>query len=333
MKVWVARKVASRTRPLTREAAAKVDAKMSRVAGSTPFARLSKVLDAAILAADPPQALSDAEEARAECVVWVGAETSHGYGTLFAKAAAHDLAAFDKALDVVARALKVLGDTDPAEQRRATAIGILADPQAALDLVADANRVRTCAGAIAEPGAKAARRRCAFGSSTLFVHLSLRAIEAMLSGESHAGAGVARVEDLGPVIADQVRRWLANREVTAKPVIDPATIPPVDCYEVPDSMAEALRLLKPADFFPFSPNTSSGMDVEHNAAHVPPDEGGPPGQTALDNLGRMGRHNHRIKTHGRWKVSQPRSGVWIWRSPHGRYFLIDHAGTTPLGKL
>jgi hypothetical protein len=27
------------------------------------------------------------------------------------------------------------------------------------------------------------------------------------------------------------------------------------------------------------------------------------------------------------------SGVWIWRSPHHRYYLVDHAGTTALGKL
>ena len=46
----------------------------------------------------------------------------------------------------------------------------------------------------------------------------------------------------------------------------------------------------------------------------------------------MIRGNHRIKTFGRWKVTQPRSGIWIWRDPHGNHYLVDHAGTTPLGK-
>jgi hypothetical protein len=39
--------------------------------------------------------------------------------------------------------------------------------------------------------------------------------------------------------------------------------------------------------------------------------------------------HHRIKTHSRWRVRQPFPGVYTWRSPTGRHYLIDHTGTRP----
>jgi len=138
VKVWVARKIAQRSRRISRAAAATVDRKVARVAGGLPFGRLVTVLDAAMLAADPPQAMSDAQAAAEQQGVWAGQETQHGHGTLFARAAAPDLAAFDKSLDLVSRALKILGDPDKPDIRRARALGVLAHPHAALDLVASA---------------------------------------------------------------------------------------------------------------------------------------------------------------------------------------------------
>ncbi|MGI8702571.1 MAG: hypothetical protein ACR2JU_15465, partial [Nocardioidaceae bacterium] len=82
----------------------------------------------------------------------------------------------------------------------------------------------------------------------------------------------------------------------------------------------------------FSCSLSRHDDNEHTTPYLPPDDGGPPGQTSMGNLAHTRRHEHRIKTFGRWKVTQPRSGVWLWRSPHGYHFLVDSYGTTPLGK-
>ena len=45
----------------------------------------------------------------------------------------------------------------------------------------------------------------------------------------------------------------------------------------------------------------------------------------------MIRFEHRVKTHGRWRVRQPESGVWIWRSPNRAYYLVTNAGTYSLG--
>jgi hypothetical protein len=44
----------------------------------------------------------------------------------------------------------------------------------------------------------------------------------------------------------------------------------------------------------------------------------------------MTRFHHRIKTHGRWQVVQPYPGVFVWRSPHGLMYLVDHTGTRRL---
>ena len=71
------------------------------------------------------------------------------------------------------------------------------------------------------------------------------------------------------------------------------------------------------------------MDLDHTQPYRDPDEGGPPGQTRPDDLGPMTRRHHRIKTHGHgWTVRQVFDGVCVWRTPHGRHYLVDHTGTT-----
>ena len=42
------------------------------------------------------------------------------------------------------------------------------------------------------------------------------------------------------------------------------------------------------------------------------------------------RH-HNYKTNGGWQVRQPEPGIWLWRSPHRRIYLVNAAGTHPLG--
>ncbi|HEU4513603.1 MAG TPA: hypothetical protein VFR87_10915, partial [Nocardioidaceae bacterium] len=66
--------------------------------------------------------------------------------------------------------------------------------------------------------------------------------------------------------------------------------------------------------------------------YLSPDTGGPPGQTAMGNLGLLTRFAHRVKTHGRWSLREPTPGVFEWRSPHGYRFRVDHHGTHYLGK-
>jgi hypothetical protein len=67
--------------------------------------------------------------------------------------------------------------------------------------------------------------------------------------------------------------------------------------------------------------------LEHDQPYRPRASGGPPGQTTMTNLGLTGVFHHRVKTHGSWQVKQPFSGIWIWRSPLGEYYLVDDTGT------
>ena len=149
-----------------------------------------------------------------------------------------------------------------------------------------------------------------------------------------AGTGVARVEDIGPVLLSRLRQVLGTRcQIQLKPVIDVNDQPaPVDSYEIPARIAEHLRLRQPADVFPYAAGGSRRTDLDHTIPYRSPDTGGPPGQTAGGNLGPLARYHHRVKTHGGWNVRQPEPGTWVWRTPHGRIFLVNSTGTHALGK-
>ena len=143
---------------------------------------------------------------------------------------------------------------------------------------------------------------------------------------------VARWEGEGPVSTAYVRDVLGPAcEFVVRPVLDPANLAPVDAYEVPDRHREAVHLRTPADVFPYAANTTRSMQLDHTKPYLTPDHGGPPGQTAVGNLGPMTRFHHRIKTHGSCQLKQPFPGIYLWRDPHGRIYLVDHTGTRPLG--
>ncbi len=94
--------------------------------------------------------------------------------------------------------------------------------------------------------------------ATLYVHLSE---DSFARGQS----GVARFEGVGPITVTQVREFLLHTNVTIKPVIDVATQKPVDGYETPESMSEALHLRNPRDVFPHGTNTG-----RHRTKTTPP---------------------------------------------------------------
>ncbi len=367
VKVWMARRVAAATRHLTREAAARVDARLATLADSLTGRRFEHTLKAAVAAADPAVAKARAEANRRRSGVWVNPAVEDGIGTLFARANACDLVAFNQALDVVAAALKVLGDPDDPDARRSKAVGILGRPQAALDLVNQAKQARKAAAEAAaarrtgtpdpELEEKADRlSRFRYAPAVLYVHLSDHTLHHCAGGDQAGGsgdddegdAGLVRVEDIGPLLADQVKDWLTHRDVTVKPVIDLPGLPGIDGYETPGWLTEAVHLRTPADCSPYSANLSRRKDIDHTIPyrHPQPDGdggsgggggggsgGGSPPQTRLGNLGPLTRANHRLKTFSGWQVQQPRSGVFVWRDPTGRHYLVDGNGTTPLGKL
>ena len=107
--------------------------------------------------------------------------------------------------------------------------------------------------------------------AVVYVHLSAEALS--------AGRGVARVEEVGPVLLGRLRIVLGDRcSISLKPVIDlPAGHIPVDSYEIPARLREQLQLRYPADVFPYAAAVCRRIDVDHTIAYLSPDKGGPPG--------------------------------------------------------
>jgi hypothetical protein len=161
--------------------------------------------------------------------------------------------------------------------------------------------------------------------AVVYVHLAAEALT--------AGTGIARVEQVGPILIDRLHALLGDHcRINLKPVVDlPAAHTPVDAYEIPAALREQLLLRNPADVFPYATAVSRQIDVDHTIPYLDRDQGGPPGQTRIGNLGPHTRRHHRLKTHGRWRVRQPEPGTWLWRSPRHRIYLINPSGTHPLG--
>ncbi|MFP5283819.1 MAG: hypothetical protein ACLGIF_10265, partial [Actinomycetes bacterium] len=273
-----ARKVAEATRHLGREAAGAVDAAVAGAVTALPWARFGTLLEAKIVEVDPAGAEARARLADAERFVRAGRTSEAGLKLLVARAAAGDVIWFLAMVGRIADILAAEGDPDPVDVRRSKAIGVLAQPAEALRLLLahradpphpadptepdEADPTEPEEDHPAEPeqahpadadpaGPPGAGSGAAFGlrrsvrlpplpvdpercrpRATVYVHLS----EEALAG----GQGVARVEDVGPVLLTRIRRLLGDRcAVTVTPVIDlPAGMAPVDGYEVPARMRE-----------------------------------------------------------------------------------------------
>jgi hypothetical protein len=136
VRAWQARKIAQATRSLSWPACGDVDLAISGYVGMLAWSRFQKILTAAIIDADPEAAAARAERARTERGVWV-TESDDGLKTVIGRATSGDVTWFMAAVNRIADILAVEGDSDPVGARRSKAIGILAQPGRALDLLVD----------------------------------------------------------------------------------------------------------------------------------------------------------------------------------------------------
>jgi hypothetical protein len=349
--VQQAREVARRTRHTSEPVADRVDAVMAgtvarannragaSVLGKIPWQRFVDVLDAAILRADPPTAAQVHDLEELSQGLFRTPQDRFGYASLILRGDARDLEEFTQAADEIADCLADLGMDAPRQLRRAKAIGILAHPDLARTVLDQARatphspEADRAERAVQTETEKARKTR----TTMLYVHLT---DQTLVEAAGNAG-GVARIEGLGPALVERVQQWAGSSQVVVRPVIDLNEQVSVDAYEVPDRLRERVQLRTPADAFPYSPNTSRHGDLDHTnpytfAAGQPNGTGSgrpPPGQTRDDNLARLTRLHHRLKTHGGWRMRQLHNGCFLWQSPHGYAFLVDHTGTTQLGRL
>jgi hypothetical protein len=254
--------------------------------------RVGVLVHEARLYADPDRAIADHDAALKTRKVEVRYDRgAPGTGEVFMVLDEADTVAFDHTVSATAAATGLLRHLGSLDVRRAHAVGLLADPQAALDLLAgatadpDRDEAARVAEDLAHERANPFRRPAqgSGGEVVLVFHVTARNLL------DHAGdlAGVAHSPKLGPVLVGRLRSWLLTAgAVTIKPVVDldPATHPPVDRHDPPARMAAAARFRDPTCVYPRCGRPSEACDLDHIDPCVTGDDGGPPGQTSLANL-------------------------------------------------
>ena len=316
IRVWQATKICAACSHLSSEAALKVDRAMSTGVGKLPFPRLMKALPGQIVAADTELARHRAEARRQARHVRVS-RIEDGHVSFWGLVNPVDGIMFDHVLSQLAKTLptkpEVFAGAD-LDRRRAAAFGMLVrDAYRRIHDIPTDTPTRQGAGHTDRP------------IHTLVVHISA-ADPALSAIDRGPATGVARVEDWGPILTNQLPRFLAGSKVIIRPVIDPTQMAPADAYETPTRMRFAVEQRNPVDVFPWGTRKASRCDMDHTIPYVD----GLPGQTRLDNLGPLSRKTHRAKTHGRWKLEQPTSGVFRWTSPHGYRYEVTPSGTTQI---
>lgn len=327
LEVWVARKIARKSRHLSADRVGLVDREVAMVAGRESDGRVLELADGAVVDAD--QALHDERVAaeRRRRYVGLGRTDEHGLRTVVARVEAGDAAWVDATLTRVAEVLAPRHPDATADEVRAIAFGWLARPADLLQLLLEAHSGETTepeteqSRATAMPADLLAALRnldlTAFAPKiVLYVHLH----EAALA----SGHGTARVEGLGPQSLTQLQRLLAGAQVTVKPVLDLSRRTRTTAYEHPASVREQVFLATGGDYWPYATSTTRRVDYDHPTAY---DDTGPPGQTGPHNSGPLGRRHHRMKTHAGYRARQCGDGRYVWLSPHGLCYLVDHRGT------
>ena len=352
VQVWRVRRVTDLTRSLTAEAAAFVDAHLAHVVHTASFTTVKRLVAEAAARFDPEGCEMEEADTHATLHVTLDLTTAWSIGTaggvhltgLLDRADAEEL---EHAIRTIADQLLAAGSTDSLDVRRAKALGYLSRGDLTLDLPTedDASSVEEARQRRLETTKPTTRTR----QVVLHIHLSEAALKSSPEVDPDTGKlglHLARVENHHQTLtADTVREWLAvpGSQITVKPVIDLHDQIAVDAYEIPDRISQRVRLKRPTCVFPHCTRTSTRTDLDHIDEYVPPDRGGPPGQTATDRLAPLCRRHHRAKTHPSpvpsneagsttiaWDYVQLTPTTWLWTSPHGIRYLVHPDGTTTL---
>ena len=319
LQAWKARRVAQATTQLSADAVAFVDRHLAVTARSNRLPALNPVLHEARLRCDPDQAAAVEQHALHHRGVWLDHRESTATTLLTARLDTLDALDLDATVGNLAGLMGRLGDARTLDVRRASALGLLAHPQRALDLAAGA-------GTGTDPGAGSGVN----GSrGTLYLHVTL--------ADLTTTTGSSAVERLGTASLTLLRDWLPRLSgVTIRPVLDPTRSDAVDAHDPPTWMRELVILRDGHCVFPGCGVDARSCDLDHLDPYVPLDRGGPPGQTTPANLACLCRRHHRAKTFAGWRYrrlpdpperDQP-GPRYEWTSPHLRTYrvTIDPAG-------
>ncbi len=143
-RVAFARLVAARTRHLSVESAAEVDAAMAVfVDGSLPWGRFEARLEGRIVAADPEAAAAREAVRVSEQLARRSRSSEHGIAGFYVRSTVGVIARLDATVAHLAELLALFGDTEVLELRRVKAIALLANPARAVELLAAGAALRS----------------------------------------------------------------------------------------------------------------------------------------------------------------------------------------------
>jgi hypothetical protein len=324
-----ARMVATLTRELPAELAADLEQRLIPHLATLTRRRLEAMIDRLLETQAPQLRQQRAEAVRERREVYIehtNDDHAEIAGTLDTTAAR----LLDERLNSIADQLRLAQATHPdtgfgpagedRHQRRARALGLLAEPgrlAALARLVGNAQQPagtdhhggadpagsdKTDADDLAATDADAAATR----PVTLYLHLR--------------PDNSIDLEGVGPIARATAVELLTAASVTVRPVIDLNTQIVSTGYRPSPRLREQMLLIKDTCFFPHCDVPARGCDFEHT---IP----APRGPTATGNAGPACRYHHRIKTHGDWQVRQPFPGIYLWRSPTGNIYTVDNHAT------
>ncbi|QIX28472.1 HNH endonuclease [Nocardioides sp. JQ2195] len=298
---WRARRIAAMTIGHPDDVAAHVDEHVAPIAHKVGLITIERLIDEAMLVLYPEQREQQQLEELDKRRVDLDTNFSHtGIAHMRIDGDMKDVLDFNDAINRISKILGDLGVPESHDVRRAMAIGILADPAAALDLINDTMT----------PGRRPSKKM------TLVVHLSQAAIDGTaITGRFENG----RI----PLLVQQIRDWAGREDthLTVTPVIDLADHENVEQYELPDRLKHRIDARDHTCVFPFCTRTAKRCDHDHT---IPFHEGG---ASCECNVAALCRRHHRMKTHQGWTYTIIEPGAYLWCSPAGRRYYRDNTGS------
>ena len=302
----IARSITGRPRDVSDH----IDQRVTPIAHKIGLTALEKKIDEAMLRLYPEQREAEQLEALDRRFVRLddASINYNGVADMAIRGDWKDLYDFDRTLTRLATALGAHDTANdlPGESldvRRSRAVGILADPAAALAL-------------LTETDTPAPSKR-----TEVVLHIT----EANLVGLDP----VARNDTRDRAVLDQlVRDWCGRTDthLTIQPVLDLAGHDETTVHQIKNRTSLRADLIAGTCVFPWCTTPARACDHDHIVPfnHTNPAAGGP---SCDCNIAPLCRRHHQLKTHARWSYTPLEPGTWLWADPHGQQFLRDPTGT------
>ena len=321
----MARAIAAGTRDLTcaQLDQAAVDRRLYTSATRLTPGRLRPRIAEVVAQADPDSLDDAANKAKQKLYVGFAAQPRQHTTSIFGELDPTGALRLDQQLTAVARLLRRLDRDASWEALRAKALTLLADPAAL-------RRLQRQTGA----GEDADHSNCAADATgsgeprrpATVVHLhadprTWQSGDGLVEVEGH---GWVPLWSLAEMLDQTYVSVVASTTEHAHPNgVSNSSHSPDPGYEPRNSTREAVVGRDRTCRFPGCNRRARACQCDHTIPW-------PHGPTCACNLGCLCTRHHRLKTHTRWRLRQPWPGVFLWRSPRGRYWLVDQAGTTEL---